>query len=107
MRFLAAVSTAGWPLTEEIFVNRLTLYILSAVFFLIGAFLISGTILGWRVVVDPDEDNYRRNGLAFIKKVFGSGCLVSFNLVIGGLLIIVSIITLVDGLTGALTVAKP
>jgi hypothetical protein len=72
--------------------NRLFFTIASG---LVGIFLILGTILKMRVLVDPPEGR-KGNTSTFIMQHFGKTALIVFNYVLGSLFLIMAILIFIS-----------
>jgi hypothetical protein len=62
--------------------------LIAFLFFLCGLILIIGAYRRWDWLVDPPTDMWPYYSQAFLKKLFGSGFVVSFTYVIGFSLIL-------------------
>jgi len=61
----------------------------------VGIFLILGTILKMRALVDPPEGR-TRNTSTFIMQHFGKTALIVFNYVLGSLFLVIAILTFIS-----------
>ena len=65
---------------------------------IIGLFMIIGTILKFKSLVDPAENS--SNSHSLIKRYFGSGFLVIYNYIVGALFLLISLIIFFQAING-------
>lgn len=71
-----------------------------AIFFIaIGAVLIVGTYKRWDWLVDPPDKYWMAYSHSFMKKLFGKTFLIYFNYILGAILIALSLLGIVNGIT--------
>ena len=80
--------------------NTLLVLVFAISFSLFGLFLIFGTILKFKILVDPPESWSTFYTNSYLKKKFGKEFLVIYNYVIGILMVLFSVFVIIQALMG-------